>query len=73
MDRKFVATIQSITKPTICCLACHGVVKHILGLIYEEMHVLNIFLENEAKEALEKARENAAFNYFSKRKGIAGE
>jgi hypothetical protein len=47
--------------------------KYILGLIYEETRVLKIFLENEAKEALEKATENAAFNYFSKRRGIAGE
>ena len=29
--------IQGITKPAKCCLACGGGVKHIPGLIYEEI------------------------------------
>ncbi|KAF8233176.1 histone 4, partial [Tricholoma matsutake] len=34
-------------QPAIHCLICHGSVKHISGLIYEETRgVLKIFLEN---------------------------
>ena len=36
-----------IMKPAICCIACHGGVRHISGLIDEETHgVLMISLEN---------------------------
>jgi histone H4 len=36
----------------ICHLACHGSVRHILGLIYEETCGLKIFLENVIRDSV---------------------
>ncbi|XP_039474115.1 histone H4-like [Oreochromis aureus] len=45
--------IQGITKPAIRCLARHGGVKRISGLIYEETRgVLKVFLENVIRDAV---------------------
>ncbi|KAM9146879.1 LOW QUALITY PROTEIN: histone H4-like [Pangshura tecta] len=45
--------IQGITKPAIRRLACHGGVKRISGLIYEETHgVLKVFLGNVIRDAV---------------------
>ncbi|XP_041032106.1 histone H4-like [Carcharodon carcharias] len=43
--------IQGITKPAIQCLACHGSLKHISGLIHKEVcGVLKDFLENVIRD-----------------------
>ncbi|MBN3315387.1 H4 protein, partial [Atractosteus spatula] len=48
--------IQGIAKPTISRLACHGGVKRISELIYEETRgVLEVFLENVARDAVNYA------------------
>ncbi|XP_037698183.1 histone H4-like [Choloepus didactylus] len=45
--------IQVITKPAIRCLARHGGMKRISGLIYEETRgVLKVFLENMIRDAV---------------------
>uniref|UniRef100_A0A8C6CU79 Histone H4 n=1 Tax=Moschus moschiferus TaxID=68415 RepID=A0A8C6CU79_MOSMO len=45
--------IQGITKPPIRCLAHHGGVKRISGLIYKETRgVLKVFLENMIRDTV---------------------
>ncbi len=45
--------IQGITKPAIPHLACHGGVKRISGLIYEETRgVLKVFLESAIRDSV---------------------
>ncbi|XP_041071590.1 histone H4-like [Carcharodon carcharias] len=45
--------IQGFTKPAIRCLAHHGGVKRISGLIYEETcGLLHVFLENVIRDAV---------------------
>ncbi|XP_067880543.1 histone H4-like [Heterodontus francisci] len=57
--------IQGITKPAIRCLARHGGVKWISGLIYEETHgVPKVFLENVIRDAV-------TYTEHAKRKMVA--